>query len=185
MNTSNVPHFSEGSPQFSRVFLESTVYGQSLDALVIACVDVVLIWGDHVLLGQRKQPPRDDWWVIGGRMVHGESPLKAAQRKLQEEAGLTDIKESRLEFIGVLSTRFSERSQPPQHHGLHSINLTYRLKLTDAEGQGIQLDSAEYGRCQWFTLPEISHHLQNSLEMDRALALTVKLSMTEQDTPNS
>ncbi|MEM1427654.1 MAG: NUDIX hydrolase, partial [Cyanobacteria bacterium P01_H01_bin.130] len=143
--------------------------GQALDALVIACVDVVLIWGDRILLGERRQPPRPGWWVIGGRMIHGESPIEAVQRKLREEAGLGNVAGDRLSFIGVFSTRFSQRGQPPTNHGLHSINLTYRLELTDEEAEGIILDKREYGRSQWWNRDEIADCLNRDTVMDQAL----------------
>ncbi|MGD1852148.1 MAG: NUDIX domain-containing protein [Cyanophyceae cyanobacterium] len=177
MNGSEVSHFSEGLPPFPRAFLDSERYGQALDVLVIACVDVVLVWGDRILLGKRNQPPRPHWWVIGGRMLHGESPLEAVQRKLQEEAGLAGIEENRLDFIGVFSTRFSERSQPPIRHGLHSVNLTYRLQLTDAEAEMIQLDSAEYGRSHWWRATEVNNLLDPEATMDQALERMVQLSI--------
>ncbi len=151
MAAGEVFHFSEGDRPFSPPFLRDETYGQALDALVIACVDVVLIWGDRVLLGERRQPPRPGWWVIGGRMIHGESPIEAVQRKLKEEAGLGNVAGDRLQFIGVFSTRFSQRGQPPTDHGLHSINLTYRLELTETEAKGIVLDEREYGRSKWWT----------------------------------
>ena len=169
MAESKVIHFSEGLPQFPPPFLTDDVYGQALDALVIACVDVVLIHGDRVLLGERRQPPRPGWWVIGGRMIHGESPIKAVQRKLKEEAGLEEIGGDRLEFIGVFSTRFGTRGQPPTDHGLHSINLTYRLELTEQEAIGIVLDQREYGRSQWWTWSTIQEELQSNIPMDQAL----------------
>ena len=169
MSQPDVFHFSEGPPQFSRPYLDETTYGQALDTLVIACVDVVLVWGDRILLGERRHPPRPGWWVIGGRMVHGESPMEAVQRKLKEEAGLEAIGSDRLRFIGTFSTRFAERGQPPRDRGLHSINLTYCVELRGEEARAITLDSNEYGRSKWWTWDEIYSALNPTLEMDRAL----------------
>ena len=169
MTATQVFHFSEGDRPFSPPFLSDETYGQALDALVIACVDVVLVWGDRVLLGERHQLPRPGWWVIGGRMIHGESPIAAVQRKLKEDAGLGDIAGDRLYFVGVFSTRFSQRGQPPADHGLHSINLTYRLELTDEEAEGIILDEREYGRSHWWNKNEIADVLNRDIVMDQAL----------------
>ena len=169
MIAAQIFHFSEGDRPFSPPFLSDETYGQALDALVIACVDVVLVWGDRILLGERRHPPRPGWWVIGGRMTHGESPIEAVQRKLKEEAGLRYIAVDRLEFVGVFSTRFAQRGQPPTDHGLHSINLTYRLELTDDEAEGIILDEREYGRSQWWNRNEIADVLNRAIVMDQAL----------------
>ena len=179
MTSAQVFHFSEGDRPFSPPFLSDEVYGQALDALVITCVDIVLVHGDRVLLGERRQPPRPGWWVIGGRMIHGESPIAAVQRKLKEEASLEGIGGDRLDFIGVFSTRFGSRGQPPREHGLHSVNLTYRLGLTDEEAAGIVLDEREYGRSQWWNTDDIRTVLQSRQMMDVALATVLKKIYSE------
>ena len=58
--------------------------------LPILCVDVIIknTKGEHLLL-KRSNPPRENqWWVIGGRVLKGESLEKAAIRKIKEEVGL-------------------------------------------------------------------------------------------------
>lgn len=54
--------------------------------------------GQDVLLIQRQREPDAGYWnAIGGKINRGEGPLEAAQRELQEEAGITPA----LEFRGV------------------------------------------------------------------------------------
>jgi ADP-ribose pyrophosphatase YjhB (NUDIX family) len=154
-----------------RAYLSDQEYGRALDTLVIACVDVVLCWGDRVLLGCRNQDPRRGWWIVGGRMQVGESPMQTTQRKLQDEANLR-VEGDRIQFIGVYSTQFATRRQPPTHHGLHSINLVHTVRLTDAESQQVNLTPTEYDQHRWIRWGEIQALLNTDDVMDQYL-LTV------------
>jgi 8-oxo-dGTP diphosphatase len=54
--------------------------------------------GQDVLLIQRQREPDAGYWnAIGGKINRGEGPLEAAQRELDEEAGITPT----LKFRGV------------------------------------------------------------------------------------
>lgn len=159
----DVPHFAESLSNEPRspIYLPSRAYGLALDALVITCVDVLFIQGETLLLGKRRMFPRPDWWLIGGRMMAGESPLAAVQRKVREEAGLR-ITGDRYQFLGVYSTRFAQRSQPPQEQGLHSVNLTYWVEVSTAEQAAIVLTPQEYADYRWFTPTAIHTILQGA-----------------------
>ncbi|MGJ3245150.1 MAG: NUDIX domain-containing protein [Elainellaceae cyanobacterium] len=61
--------------------LSDSDYAAALDNLVLTCVDVVLVHQQSVLLVKRDRLPRKSWWILGGRMIPGESPRQAAQRK--------------------------------------------------------------------------------------------------------
>jgi ADP-ribose pyrophosphatase YjhB (NUDIX family) len=151
---------------------EST-YGLALDHLVIACVDLVFTTGTAVLLGKRHRYPRPDWWVIGGRMAAGESPQQAAIRKASQEAGL-HLEPDRLKWIGVYSTCFATRHQPPQSHGVHTLNLAYRVELTTPEQQHVVLSADEYVTWQWVELDQIANFLEGDRVMDKALIQMVQ-----------
>ncbi len=179
-----VPHFVErdrrsGHP--STVRLSDEIYGQVLDCIVITCVDLVLTHQDAVLLAQRRVYPHPSWWMIGGRMVAGESPLAAAQRKLSEEAGLAPVQPQRFQFIGPYSTCFARREQPPQTNGLHSLNLTYALELTAAEKGRLTLNPAEYASWQWCPMARAAKVLDASLLMTQVLVQI--LTQVQQLTP--
>lgn len=163
LRATDVPHFAEAINDEPRspVYLPNREYGLALDALVITCVDVLFVQGKTFLLGKRRTLPRHDWWLIGGRMMAGESPLVAVQRKVSEEAGLT-IDSDRYQFLGAYSTCFAQRSQPPQEHGLHSLNLTYWIQVSTAEQQAISLTATEYADYRWFSPTDIRNTLQGA-----------------------
>lgn len=163
--------------------LSEDIYSAALDHLVIACVDVVFTHQAHVLLVKRNRYPRRSWWIVGGRMRVGESPVQTAIRKTSQELSLHNIDASRLQYVGTYSTCFAVRHQPPQHHGSHTLNVTYWTELTAIEKEQITLHPSEHETWEWLAIDrvhellctdhETDHHKTDhhdaDQEMDRAL----------------
>lgn len=171
-----LPHFQDAdrlNPVSSGDRLPIETYSQALDHLVIACVDVLLTHQTKILLAKRKNPPRPSWWILGGRMVAGEAPLVAASRKIWEEADL-DVSGDRLQFIGVYSTCFADRQQPPQQNGLHSLNITYQVELTPIEKSNLKLSNTEYEQGEWLAIEQIHSLLSQKNVMDDALLQVIQ-----------
>ena len=171
-----VLHFQEQNcqnPYTANDRMPTEIYSTALDYLVIGCVDLVFTCQSQILLAQRDRPPRASWWLIGGRMTAGETPEQAAIRKASEEASL-ELSPDRLQFIGVYSTCFATRFQAPQDHGLHSLNLTYRVELTSAEKSAIVLDRSEYCAWEWVELGQVGDRLEAKDRIDEALLQILK-----------
>ncbi|MBL1175091.1 MAG: NUDIX hydrolase [Pantanalinema sp. GBBB05] len=142
--------------------------------MVITCVDLAFVREGQLLLAQRTRYPRSSWWLIGGRMVAGESPIAAAQRKAAEEAQLVGLGAERFQFLGVYSTCFAMREQEPRQHGSHTVNLTYRVQLTAVEQAQVQLSQAEYNsHYRWLALSAVEQILDLSNPIDHALQTIV------------
>lgn len=148
--------------------LPTEVFSQALDYLVIACVDLVFTHQQQVLLAKRRTYPQKSWWVIGGRMIAGESPLQSAQRKAEQEAGLA-IAADRFRYTGIYSTCFAHRQQPPQNRGLHSLNINYQVVLSETEKTQLSLDIDEYDGWQWCNHAEVLTMIDAEIEMNQAL----------------
>lgn len=150
--------------------MPEAAYSNALDHIVFTCVDIAFLYGDRLLLAKRTRYPRKSWWIIGGRMVAGETPIESAQRKASEEAQLHHLTAERFQYIGVYSTSFAFREQPPMHHGSHSVNLTYQVALSEPETQLLQLTSNEYdSNYQWVQLQQISELTDVNSPLDQAL----------------
>ena len=65
-------------------------YQQIIEVLPILCVDVVITntRGEYLLIKRANQPRQGEWWVIGGRLLKGETLEQAAVRKVWEETSL-------------------------------------------------------------------------------------------------
>ncbi len=153
--------------------MPEATYSTALDFLVFACVDLVFTHQHQILLAKRNTEPRSSWWLVGGRMVAGEAPTDTAKRKAQQEAQLDNLNADRFQYIGVYSTCFATRRQAPQHHGSHSLNVTYQIELTAEEREQVNLRSDEYDTWQWIDLEDVSSLLKLDDAMDQALLRVV------------
>lgn len=96
-------------------------YNKIVDLMPILCVDVIIRSsdGEKVILVKRNNEPRKgEWWVIGGRVLKGETLEQAVARKMWEEAGIYKgsvkpkclgyyeglFQEHRFDFEGLLHT---------------------------------------------------------------------------------
>lgn len=141
-------HFITGAFKSRAERMSSEDYAKVLDNVAVATADIVLI-NSHgeMLFGKRTREPWPDWWIIGGRIIPGESFEEAASRKLKEELGL-NIDGSRLAYLGTYSLVWGKRAQAPIENGSHTVSITMAVLITDSEiGQMKQND--EYSMLQW------------------------------------
>lgn len=174
----DIPHFAETGRRNPVAFLErmpEATYAVALDHLVFTCVDIAFLHQNHLLLARRKRYPRRTWWIIGGRMIAGETPIDAAQRKAAEEAGLANLGSDRFQLIGVYSTSFAFREQEPICNGSHSVNLTYQIVLTELEKQALKLTNQEYeSDYQWLPLEQVAELVDQDSSLDQSLLKIVQ-----------
>ena len=127
------------------VFFNDGTYSKILDSIVIACVDIMITSGENILLVKRNiEPRKGHWWILGGRMIAGESPIICAKRKLLKDVGFDLIDESRLQYFNTYSTYFNIRHQEPKNNGSHTVNITYLLELSQDELSELVFDKYEY-----------------------------------------
>ncbi|HEY9897047.1 MAG TPA: NUDIX hydrolase [Candidatus Sericytochromatia bacterium] len=172
----DVLHFQEAgrlNPVAPDDRMPEAAYTTALDFLVLVCVDLVFTYQNQLLLAKRNTKPRSSWWIVGGRMAAGEEPKATAIRKAWEEANLGNLEAIRFQCVGVYSTCFAVRHQPPQHHGSHSVNITYQIELTLEEKEQVKLRSDEYDTWQWVEPNELESVLSPDDELDRALLTVV------------
>ena len=64
-------------------------YLQVLENLPILCVDIIVqnAKGEYLLVKRNNEPKKSRWWVVGGRLLKGESLEQAVVRKVKEETG--------------------------------------------------------------------------------------------------
>ena len=73
------------------LFRSVVQYKQILEVLPILCVDVVIRnrRGEYLLVKREGEPLKGQWWVIGGRVLKGETLEQAAIRKAKSEVSVT------------------------------------------------------------------------------------------------
>ena len=152
------PHgqFQTGLPQGVSTWLPDRVYNQALDALVVACVDIIPIYRGRVLLGRRRWQPQADWWIFGGRMRKGElyqaAALRNTARELFSDTDAVTIESDRFQLVGVYNLIWDTRAQSPMDAGCHHISVTMMIRLNHLEVTSIHINE-EYSEVKWI-LPE-------------------------------
>ncbi len=72
-------------------YIKTEMYNKIIEVLPILCVDVIIrnSQGHCLLIKRFNEPKKGLWWVIGGRVLKGESCNEAAIRKIREEVSLS------------------------------------------------------------------------------------------------
>jgi colanic acid biosynthesis protein WcaH len=72
-------------------------YASIIEVLPILCVDIMIQNpdGEYLLIQRAREPLKGEWWVIGGRVLKGETLVEATIRKIKDETNL-DIKDVKL-----------------------------------------------------------------------------------------
>jgi colanic acid biosynthesis protein WcaH len=102
-----------------------TLYKKIISHMPICCVDIVFKVDKKVYLFKRAyEPAKNKWWLIGGRVLKGESLREAVIRKVKEEVGI-DVKI--LKKIGVYETFFytNRFDTKKKKSGTHSISICF------------------------------------------------------------
>jgi colanic acid biosynthesis protein WcaH len=103
-----------------RNFIPDKLYGKIQKILPIVCVDLIIKTERGVLFGIRDQEPaKGERWIIGGRVLYGESLEDAVKRKAVTEAGL---KVQIIRQVGAYSMIFRKGEKR------HSISIVYLVK---------------------------------------------------------
>ena len=86
----------------------------------IACIDLVIVKNNKVLLCKRtNKPVQGQFWLPGGRIYKGETFSQTVERKLLQETGLVPRKIKKLD---VEETLFEDG---PFESPTHTINVVY------------------------------------------------------------
>ncbi len=117
-------------------FIPEEEYARIMEVLPVLCVDVVVqnSRNEYLLIRRANEPLKDQWWVIGGRVLKGETLEQAAIRKVREEVGL---KVDFVEPIGYYEDTF-ETNPFGLPTPLHSVSAVFSASGDDH--QQVRLD---------------------------------------------
>jgi colanic acid biosynthesis protein WcaH len=123
------------------MFIEEDLYKKIQCVMPISCVDLLIEDEQRkVFLAKRNNEPcKGQWFTPGGRIYHGETRIKAAERKFTEELGLNRRHIIYLNNIGTYD--FFSGS-------LHCVTTIYKLTLRQSKVTDIKLDN-QHEVYQW------------------------------------
>ncbi len=125
---------------FNKEKIPLKLYKKIISLIPICCVDALLKDGNKFFLFKRAyEPAKNEWWLIGGRILKGESLKNAVIRKVKEEIGI-DVKISKI--LGVYETffpvsRFEANKRRISTHTIsvcfvvEPIKKNFKLKLNE------------------------------------------------------
>lgn len=123
-------------------------YVRITELMPILCVDVVVRneRGEYLLVKRANPPMQDEWWVVGGRVLKGETLGDAVARKVKEEAGL--------EVSAVQPLGYFETIADANPFGLpfdyHAVSVVFRTDVGDDSPVRLDAQSVE-----WKWAPEL------------------------------
>ena len=127
--------------------LSDEEYGRTLQSIVVACTDIVPIDSEQktIYLAPRQAKPMQGWWLIGGKMIPGDSIEASAAKNLERETSLT-VAPERLTLHAVFNYMWKDRSQQPSDIGCHMLGHTFSIELTPQEIEFVSqnLEKNEY-----------------------------------------
>jgi ADP-ribose pyrophosphatase YjhB (NUDIX family) len=137
----------------SNEFLPSDTYGKILDTIVVACIDILLIHDDKVIIAKRDQYPQADWWLLGGRMRTGETMTQSASRLIKVETAL-NIEDSRFTYLTSFIAAWKKRAHEPEDNGTHTMSAVFWARIDDSEFEKLQFNK-EYSEWKETTVDEL------------------------------
>ena len=157
-------HFREGNFSSHLGHLSASDYGVLLDNVVVACVDLVVMAGGDIFIGQRRNEPAiHQWWTPGRKMSPGESREMAAQEIMKRELGLWISDVFRFNYLDFAPDFvWSTRAQEPVVHGCHMQTSYYLIVLEESERGKISVAS-DFLDSQWVSVEKV---IDGTLDID-------------------
>ncbi len=112
-------------------------YIKTIETIPILCVDLVIqnMARQYLLVKRNNEPLKDEWWVVGGRVLKGETIIQAGIRKAKQELG-SDL--SNIQPIGFFEAPF-QKHPFGKEIDYHAVSIV--LSAGVDEGQNINMDS--------------------------------------------
>ena len=123
------------------MWIPDPLYQQILEVMPIPCVDVMIRSpsGQVLLIKRENEPAKGQWWFPGGRILHGETRVNTARRKLREECGIDAD-----EFVEVGT--FDLLLPLPGGRASHAVTTLYATRLESNRSPRLDKQSSTW---QW------------------------------------
>ena len=105
------------------------LYRKIIEVFPVLCVDVIITNSrdEYLLVRRANEPMKGHWWVIGGRVLKGESLSEAAVRKVYEETNIHIASPNPVGFFEAPN----ERDPFGRINEYHSISIVYQSNVND------------------------------------------------------
>lgn len=131
-----------GIPGGGMKMIPTDKYKYILDVLPILCVDIVArnSRGEYLLIKRANEPKKGRWWVIGGRVLKGETIGQAVIRKVKEETGVKVKKMKPIGYFELVAgiNPFGLKSK------YHTVSVVFEININDKQSIVLDVQSTEF-----------------------------------------
>lgn len=122
------------------MFIKQEAYTEILRTFPINAVELLIHdQNNNVLMFKRaNEPAKNQWWIPGGRVLHGESRMDAAKRLLKNECGITFFDIQQFEMF-----EYTVENHTDDYYE-HMISTVYQVKIVSND---IEIDSQTSEYC--------------------------------------
>ena len=117
-------------------------YSKILEDLPIYCVDIIIKNDkeEYLLIKRNNEPKKGEWWVVGGRVLKGETAKEAAIRKVKQE---TDLQVRKIEPVGYFELVNGENpfGLPFKYH---TISVVFMAIADDYQKINLDAQSTDF-----------------------------------------
>lgn len=126
-------------------WVEPELYRKIVQRVPVACVDLIIEAPDgrYFLVKRKNEPLREEWYVVGGRILLGESAGQAAVRKLFEEVGIRAEADD-LTFVGYTEDVF-DKNPFDDERPYHTVTFVFAVRLSEDPVPKLDDQSSEWG----------------------------------------
>lgn len=117
----------------------------------IGAYGVMIQDGKIVLIKKSRGGYKGKLDLPGGGVEHGETPIEAVRRELEEEVGVSCSKE---ELIDVASVHFTWQMDEEAEEDLHHIGIFYKVEFEQKELK-IDADGQDSLGAAWYPIQEL------------------------------
>ncbi len=140
-------YIEDGYKPIPYIRLSGEEYARALQSVVVACTDVLPYNKEErlIYLAHRQAKPMVGWWLIGGKMLPGDTIEVSATKNLKRETEL-EVSPDRFNLISIFHYFWKDRAQIPETIGCHMLGHTLGIALTREEIAFVSehLDKKEY-----------------------------------------
>lgn len=124
-------------------------YNEFIKNMPLVCVDICVVHDKKILMVKRgHEPAKNQYWIVGGRVLKGEKLKDAAYRKAKEEVNLCTT------VCNQIHTEETLFNEGPNNIPIHSINNVF-YSLATSDNVHLDQNHLDY---KWITEIEDDFH---------------------------
>ena len=146
------------------MFLANNEFSRIIRTTPLVSIDICILKGRNVLLGQRINPPAKDFFFVpGGRIRKSELKRNAIERILKTELGFS-LKNDHykfLKFLGCYEHLYDDNYLGNNDFSTHYVVIAYLIPYESLLINYSKIKSEQHSKYIWFNIDDLKNSLYN------------------------